>query len=1776
MSPVSVGTSQSKYALKTGSSKLWILLIGVNKYQDSSLPPLQYSALDCQGLSEALAEATQAFPQKEIITYHDFAVQSPTLERILQSLNRISQAANSQDTVLFYFSGHGLLEPESQQAFLCFKDTQKDDIINTGLSLLKLLDILGNCSAYQQLVWLDACHSGGMMLRGAKGEIEPDKNSISSLINPSSHWLDACHSGGMMLRGAKGEIETEKNSISSLINPSSQLVEVLRKRAAQNKGFKGFYALLSCDQKQRSWEFPQLGHGVFTYYLMRGLRGEAADSQGVIDADSLYKYVYHQTLQHIDKTNQQLRLINQQKRHRGEAQLFPEYPLQTPKRIVEGVGELILGLKPDTIALKHSRLALIVEGLSRNESSLSLCKALRQEGNFELEYWPRPGKSFSEVREAIQLCLRSHSSPPSQLQSELPHTVFATPDTALLYFRGRIEETEEGEAWLVLGDNLKISRSWLRQELRHSSIAQQIIILDCPGTTSLSEWVEDLQLSSEQGQCLIAASATLEKPEKFTQALLETLNAADKQVGLPAAGWISRLQMYLTGTEITLHVWLSGTQGIIEILPENIGLPRNESYTGLDLNLCPYMGLQAFGEEDSQFFYGRETLTQQLVNELTHRSFLAVIGASGSGKSSVVHAGLISQLKQGKQLPGSEHWWIKSIRPGANPLQALSWRMVDAGTEREKAYQQMELEGILYEGVEGFVRWLRSRPEPMVVLIVDQFEEIFTLAAASDRKRFLEIILGALDYASDRFKLIVVLRADFISSCLEVPALTKALQQSSVLVPPYLTKEDYRQAIVLPANKVGLHIEPELVEVLLAELNYSAGDLPLLQFVLEQLWLHRDEGELTLEAYQQKIGGLKGALERKAQAVFDSLDENQKDCAKWIFLALTQLGEGKEDTRRRIFKSELVVKKYSSELVERTLQTLTAAKLIVMNSEADENVVGKSRNGEELPLDSQELSLQEVTVEVAHEALIRHWSTLRWWLEENRARLRVQRQLVQSAMLWKQNNRHSDFLLQGVRLAEAEDIYIKYTDELSEDVQLFIDACLEGRKQQQLQLKKRLRQAQAAMATISVLALGALSLGGLLYRQNRIGQIREIETLNSLSENYLLSNKQLDALVTGVKAGRQLKQMMWFGNLILPRVPKDLQTETAKTLQQVLSTIQEYNRLEQHSEVMSVAFSPDGQTIASASGDGKVILWRRDGKILRTLNGHKLGVWAVSFSPDGQMVASASNDKTIKLWRTSDGKLIRTLTGHNLDVNSVSFSPDGKLIASASKDNTIKLWKTSDGKLIITLTGHNYDVNSVSFSPDSQTIVSGSADNTIKLWRSHDGQLLKTWTGHNNEVYGVSFSPDGKLIVSGGKDGSVKLWNSSDGTLLRALSGHNAEVNSVNFSPNGQMIVSGSRDDTIKLWRTNDGKLLNTLQGHSAAVQSVSFSPDGQTIASASRDKTIKLWKTSNNGLPNTLQAHSPKVQSVSFSPNSNLIVSAGNDNTVKIWNARNGYLLQTFKGHKDKVNSATFSHNSKFIASASNDRTVKLWNSSNGSLVHNLQGSASVYRVSFSPNDQIVIAGSLDGTIKLWRTRDGKLLNTLQGHSAAVQSVVFSPDGQTFASASQDKTIKLWRTRDGKLLNTIKGHNGCVYSVSFSPDGQTIASASEDRTIKLWHRDGTLLRTLPGHSGYVWSVSFSPNGKILASASEDQTVKLWRTSDGQLLTTLKGHIAPVYTISFSRDGQLIASGSADKTIKVWRLDNTKLQNLDSDSLLTPACNWLHDYLKTSPKFNQQQHSPDC
>jgi WD40 repeat protein len=675
--------------------------------------------------------------------------------------------------------------------------------------------------------------------------------------------------------------------------------------------------------------------------------------------------------------------------------------------------------------------------------------------------------------------------------------------------------------------------------------------------------------------------------------------------------------------------------------------------------------------------------------------------------------------------------------------------------------------------------------------------------------------------------------------------------------------------------------------------------------------------------------------------------------------------------------------------------------------------------------------------------------------------------------------------------------------------------------------------------------------------ERKRAEIAEIEALNSLSQVLWLSHKQLEALLAIVKAGKKLHG-------IAAPAPSELKAQIRSQLYQTINQLQERNRFQGHcGPITSVSFSSDGQTIASASNDAMVKLWRIDGTLIQTFKGHKDRVYHVSFSPDGQIIASASRDCTMKLWRI-DGTLIQTFKGHKGRVISVAWSPDGHMLASSSSgDRTVKLWRI-DGTLIQTFKGHTGRVISVSWNRDGQMLASASGDGTVKLWHV-DGAALQTLEGHGNWVNSVAWSPDGQTLASASSDGTVKLWH-VDGAALQTLEGHGNWVNSVAWSPDGQMLASASSDCTVKLWHV-DGTVLQTLKGHGNWVNSVAWSPDGQMLASASDDATVKLWRLDDTQ-EQTFQRHKDWVRSVSFSPDGQMIASASSDGTVKLW-CLDGTVLQILDGHSRTVYSLAWSPDGQMLASASGDCTVKLW-LTNGTLMHTFEGHRDrITTVAWSPNGQMLTSASDDRTVKLWLT-DGTVLQTLEGHNSTVYSVAWSPDGQMIASASSDGTVKLWLT-DGTVLQTFKEHSDRVRSATFSPDGQLIASASGDGMVKLWRIDGTPLQTFKGHTSTVYSIAWSPDGQAIASASSDGTVKLWRL-DGTPLQTFKGHTSTVYSIAWSPDGEMIASASGDSTVKLWPTDG-KEWNLDLDEILVRGCDRLRDYLKTNPNVSQSDRA---
>jgi WD40 repeat protein/uncharacterized caspase-like protein len=600
--------------------------------------------------------------------------------------------------------------------------------------------------------------------------------------------------------------------------------------------------------------------------------------------------------------------------------------------------------------------------------------------------------------------------------------------------------------------------------------------------------------------------------------------------------------------------------------------------------------------------------------------------------------------------------------------------------------------------------------------------------------------------------------------------------------------------------------------------------------------------------------------------------------------------------------------------------------------------------------------------------------------------------------------------------------------------------------------------------------------------------------------------------------------------------------------------------------VSSVAFSPDGKTLASASADQTIKLWDvASGIELRSLYGHAAVVWSVAFSPDGKTLASAGADRTIKLWDVVSGAELRTLNGHAEEVWSVAFSPDGKMLASASVDKTIKLWDVVSGTELQALKGHTDAVWSVAFSPDGKMLASGSMDKTIKLWEVASGTELRTLRGHADAIYSVVFNASGKMLISGSPDSTIRMWDVASGTELRVLRGHTAGVFSVALSSDGQTLASGSWDHAIKLWDVGSGTERRTLTGHSDLIQSLAFSPDGRTLASGSWDHTIKIWNVASGTEVRSLSEHAAWILSTAFSPDNKMLACASWDKTVKLWDLASGTQLPPLRGHSEAVRSVAFSPDGGTLASGSGDNTVKLWRVADWTELRTLRGhSDGVESVAFSSDGRTLVSGSRDNTIKLWDVMSGTELRTFRGHSDWVYSLALSRDGKTLATGSKDKTVKLWDVASGAELRNLKGHSDSVNSIAFSPDGLTLASGSNDQTINLWDvASGRQVRMLKGHSDWIYSVAFSPDGKMLASGGRDNTVKLWDVASGMELRTLKPNSGWTFSVAFSRDGMMLVSSGLDTHLRLWRVaDGTLLAGLvalDRDDWLVVTPDGLFD-----------------
>ena len=1164
---------------------------------------------------------------------------------------------------------------------------------------------------------------------------------------------------------------------------------------------------------------------------------------------------------------------------------------------------------------------------------------------------------------------------------------------------------------------------------------------------------------------------------------------------------------------------------------------------------CPYPGMVPFKQEDSDRFFGRQREVNDLIQHLRLYPFLAVIGASGSGKSSLVFAGLIPQLQK-THLLGKEKWQIYSMRPGTTPITTLTATLGCDPTSAEAITTKFNL-------------------SQKFLLFIDQFEEIFTLSP-QDVTPFQEILLNL--YKQPNFYVVLTVRADFYPQLMESTCFWREIKAHRYEVLP-LDQMGLQEAILKPAEQAKVFIEGTLLERLITTAAKEPGVLPLLQETLVLLWEKVERRYLPLRAYEalvlsyhnavsntnNKLTGIQVAIAQRADAAIADLTDEQQIIARRVFLRLIQFGEGRADTRRQESVEALKARGDNDQIFEETLRHLADRRLLTLSGKED-----KTRK-----------------VDISHEILISSWPQLQDWIIQRREAEQTRRRLIAKVKEWGRLGKDKGGLLDEFELVEAQH-WLESSDaaELGSDDQLVVlvelsRTHIESEKQREIEAQKRelklsqknlwiTRIALTVITGVATAAIGVAVIAKHQWQEADKGQIiAKIETANA---RFTENPDTFDSLVAALDAGKLFKKSIFNRNN--PQLKADVLT----VLAQGINWVKEQNRWQGHNNTIeTVSFSPDGETLATGSYDNTVKLWDQNNQFIQELSGHQDAVISVSFNKNSDLLATASLDQTVRLWKKQGKNWQDTLSPlkDNTSIYSVSINPQDNLIATGGEDGIVKLW-TPDGTRKQILTGHTKSVYSVSFSPNGQTLATASKDNTIILWK----RTPKEWvdvqklTGHQDEVYSVTFSPNGEMLASADGTGMIKLWT-SDGIFISDCIGHINEVFAVSFSPDSQTLVSGGRDNTLKIWNLQ-GQMLNTIKAHQDRINSLSFNPKTQAVVSVSSDKMVKLWQFNNTQI-RQLKGHTAEVRSVSFSSTDHIIATGSDDAQVKLWNL-DGTFKRTIIENQGEIKAVNFNNKSQLLGIASANGTAFIWDIEKDSNSRKLLGhSDQVRSIDFSFDNQIIAATSYDGTIKLWN-QQGKEIDTLIQSKKRVYSVSFSPIQMLMATASEDGTIKLWDVQSDQLWNNPKTiDNGTsVYTVAFSPNGKTLATGGENNQIQLWNLQGDKIKPpFIGHQAAIWSVVFSPDGKIIASASDDKTINLW-TVEGTRIVTLKGHQDEVNDVSFSHSGQTLASASSDKKVILWNVDTVT----SLDQLLTQGCSWLKNYLENSNDPNNQQLCP--
>ena len=1097
--------------------------------------------------------------------------------------------------------------------------------------------------------------------------------------------------------------------------------------------------------------------------------------------------------------------------------------------------------------------------------------------------------------------------------------------------------------------------------------------------------------------------------------------------------------------------------------------PPRRTWTGVR---PPYPGLEAFTEEDASVFFGREHQIAELVDRLhpvqtgLASRFVAVMGSSGSGKSSLVLAGLLPRLAQRRR-----PWVVlPPVLPEGQPVENLSRSLAtlvpDATASAVGERLRLgtgELGRVVAEVLEA------RRRSPSMLLVIDQAEELVTRASTDERRAFLRLIDEALA-ANPSLWVVATLRSEFLTSFLEDGF---EVLFSRPVVLGTLTRPALFEAIEGPAALAGLAFEPGLVGRIVDDTE--GGDaLPLLAYTMQALYLRVATRGVVSHRDYESLGGVAGALSRQADRVAAELQD--ADAAAPVIptlLHFTTLADG-EPTRRRVERRQL------TDAERRVVYAFVAARLLTSDARGDQAVVA-----------------------VSHEALLRQWPPLRREIEVRAAQLRQRTEVERLALDWERSGRRDAYLVRDERLVALQ----RWATTSRDLVQLpLVEVFLDGCTRADTAALERVSEAVARQALAAI------------DRDPERALVLALAAIEECSSTRLAHRALLSALtasrVSGVLRGHQgsVRGVAWSPDgERLVTVSEDRTARVWDVRRRETMMI-----LRGHEdEVRAVSWSPDGARIATASSDRTARIWdARSGQELLVLLGHRESVEAVAWSPDGRRLATASRDSTVRMWDAVEGTELAVLRCHTDWIVGLAWSPDGRRLATASSDHTSCVWDLESGREVGRLTGHRTTVRSVAWSPDGARIATASGDHTARIWDAERGSELLLLDRHTDWLQAVAWSPDGRRIATVSGDLTARIWDASTGTEQIILRGHSAPLWNPAWSPDSRLFATTSTDGTARIWEVEAANQLAVPLRHPAVVSWVSWSPRGDRLATASFDTGARVWDVRARRVIHLFH-HQDAVTAAAWSPDGRRLATGCYDRTARVWDANRGDELLVMRGHTDRLTALAWSPDGRLLATSSGDRTVRIWDAAGGQEVHVLAHENVVYDVAWSPNGLRIATASRDEALRVWFVADGAVELELAGLGQPVRAVVWSPDGSLLASGLSDGTLHLWEASRGAGVLVCRGHERTIRAVAWSPDGRTVATGSIDGTARIWDvKLGAEVALLSADEQSVNGVAWSPDGRHLATASADGSAWIWEAAADLDSLLLRARARVFHTLS--------------------------------------------------------------